>query len=415
MIRPSLRHALIPAGLALLLAASVPAPSLAAESAESSQPAVGTPILMDRQEPLLAASDRIREAAGSAGPGFAGLTIDPDRSALHLYWHGALPAAVRDLNSSLSTPEVRVHVRSAPYSLARLEYEAHRVLETAATGGGRVVSAAPLPDGTGLRVRVEGGRRTASDAPATGVPAAGVPVTVEHGPGPRPAGRATDATPVTGGALIISEAETCTVGFGVVERRTGQRRLLTAGHCGAVGSPWYNGDGEYIGNAVARHPAADALVVAADGSGKVWHGAVTENLDGVDEVARRVSGSRSPVVGQYVCASGAVSGTHCGLKVTKVGVVLTIGGVKVPHQVEAEQTAREAAAGNGDSGGPVYSGRGKSGRVTAHGMISAYDRQQPVACTGLPSGTGRACSWRVYFTDIRPLLKTTGTRLARTP
>lgn len=338
---------------------AAPAPPTAPETRAASE--AWAVSLMRRQQPLLDAAHRIRRSGAAALPGFSGMAVDPERSVLRLYWHGPLPASVRQTVRRLHKPSVRIAVHP--------------------------------------------GRGRPASAPRASV-AAGSTV-----PAPRPAGRANDRSPASGGALIITQSETCTTGFGVVSEATGKRQLLTAGHCGPVGSPWFNGDGEFLGNAVARHPEADALVIDADSSGRVWHGAVTENLDGVDEKARTVTGARSPEVGQYLCTSGAVSGTHCGLRVTRVGVVLSIAGTDVPGQVEAEQVRHTAAAGNGDSGGPVYSATTLSGPVTAHGMITAYDRKETSACSGAPTGNGRNCSWRVYFTDISALLKATGTFL----
>lgn len=329
--------------------------------------------LMRRQQPLLDAAHELRRTGVASLKGFSGIRVEPERSTLRLAWHGPLPASVKRTVRQLSGPSARIEVHRAP---------------------------TPQPGAGFTPPTVSVAARTSTE-PAVG----------ETDPAPRPAGRVNDRAPVSGGALIITEAETCTTGFGVVSGATGRRQLLTAGHCGPVGSPWFNGDGEFLGNAVARHPQADALVVDAESTDRVWHGRVTENLDGIDDMARTVTGARTPEIGQYLCTSGAVSGTHCGLRVTRVGVVLSIGGTEVPGQVEAEQTEHTAAAGNGDSGAPVYSAGTSTGPVTAHGMLTAYDRQETAPCSGAPTGNGRACSWRVYFTDMLTIMKTTGTRL----
>ncbi|MER5727524.1 S1 family peptidase [Streptomyces sp. NPDC002138] len=331
--------------------------------------------LMRRQRPLLDAAHQLRQAGTAALPGFSGITVDPERSTLHLYWDGPLPAAAQRTVRRLGGPSVRIEVGRAP---------------------------APDPGGTGAARQVP---------VAAGTAAGAVAGTTDPAPAPRPPGRVNDRAPVSGGALLITQPETCTAGFGVVSEATGRKQLLTAGHCGPVGSPWFNGDGEFLGNAVSRHPEADALVIDVNSSDRVWHGAVSETLDGIDEAARTVTEARSPEVGQYVCTSGAVSGTHCGLRVTRTGVVVSVAGTDVPDQIEAEQTGHVAAAGNGDSGGPVYSATTSTGPVMAHGMITAYDRQQTAPCSGAPTGNGRNCSWRVYFTDVRAVLKATGTRL----
>lgn len=370
-------------GLGLLTGATSPsyaAPTPDGPRPTSTRPAAGSASeardveLMRRQQPLLDAAHHLRQMGAASQAGFSGITVDPERRTLRLYWRGALPTSVKRTVQQLSRPSVRIEVRRAP---------------------------APEPGRPGETPKVSLSART----PAK-------PVAGTTDPAPRPAGRVNDRSPVSGGALIITQPETCTTGFGVVSEATGRKQMLTAGHCGPVGSPWFNGDGEFLGNAVARHPEADALVIDVSSSDRVWHGAVTENLDGIDDRARTVPEARSPEVGQYLCTSGAVSGTHCGLRVTRIGVVLSIAGRDVPDQIEAEQVEHTAAAGNGDSGGPVYSATTGTGPVMAHGMITAYDRQETAPCSGAPTGNGRTCSWRVYFTDIRSVLKATGTRLS---
>ncbi|CAM5489490.1 hypothetical protein SXANM310S_07415 [Streptomyces xanthochromogenes] len=360
-MRPSLLSRTLRAaalGLGLLITATVPAHAGPAQAerteAEPAPPSEARAlVLMKRQQPLLNAAHALRRSGAAARPGFGGIAVDPEHATLRLYWHGTPPAPVRHTVRELRGPSV--HIETVP--------------------AGRP-DAAPR------------GRATAS-----------------------PAGRAVDGSPVSGGALLITQGETCTAGFGVAERATGKLQLLTAGHCGPLGAPWYNGDGDYLGNAVAQHPEADAQVIDVSGAGRVWHGLVAENLDGVDESSRAVAGARTPEVGQYLCTSGAASGTHCGLRVTRTGVVLSIAGHQVPDQVEAEQTDRTASVGNGDSGAPVYSAATATGPVTAHGMVTAYDRDETAPCTGAPTGQGRACSWRVYFTDLHTVLEATGTRL----
>lgn len=302
-----LSRALSAGALGLGLLTAVTSPSYAAPAADGPRPAATRPAtapgpaseaaaveLMRRQKPLLDAAHQLRETGAASLAGFSGITVDPERSTLRLYWDGGTPpASVQRTVQRLSRPSVRVEVRRAP-----------------APAPGKA-PAASVADGSPGGPVVDPGAGTAD-------------------PAPRPVGRVNDRSPVSGGALIITQAETCTTGFGVVGAATGRKQLLTAGHCGAVGSPWFNGDGEFLGNASARHPEADALLIDVNSSDKVWHGAVTENLDGIDDKARTVTGARTPEVGQYLCTSGALSGTHCGLRVTRTGVVLSIGGRTCP-------------------------------------------------------------------------------------
>jgi hypothetical protein len=71
----------------------------------------------------------------------------------------------------------------------------------------------------------------------------------------------------------------------------------------------------------------------------------------------------------------------------------------VSNQVRVEQLNHTSGGGNGDSGGPVYDAITASTDL-ARGTLTALDGNAAVTCTGVPSGSGRVCSWRLWYEDI---------------
>jgi hypothetical protein len=65
--------------------------------------------------------------------------------------------------------------------------------------------------------------------------------------------------------------------------------------------------------------------------------------------------------------------------------------------VEAEQLSHQNAAGQGDSGGPVFSLAANPSQVIAKGIIDVGDPSAPATCTGQG---GRKCFWRFTFAGI---------------
>ncbi len=97
------------------------------------------------QARLNAAAETIL-AAGDAGN--ASIVADPTRRELRVYWHGAVPATVRTTAGLLGVP---VTFRAAAFTHRELVIDAKRLAEA-----GRVVSAAPATNGSGLAVTVDG-------------------------------------------------------------------------------------------------------------------------------------------------------------------------------------------------------------------------------------------------------------------
>jgi hypothetical protein len=109
-----------------------------------------------------------------------------------------------------------------------------------------------------------------------------------------------------------------------------------------------------------------------------------------------VRGGVQPVVGDKVCYSGALSGRVCSNTVTIAGSLICYAPTQCYAGVSyTSQDIGQPAAGNGDSGGPVYASIG--GKVYAAGIISGilFGGDD---CTGDPGAPGgRQCSNQAIY------------------
>jgi hypothetical protein len=115
------------------------------------------------------------------------------------------------------------------------------------------------------------------------------------------------------------------------------------------------------------------------------------------------TGTSTNAVGDKVCTSGAFDGQVCGLTVqvtdmTKCGNA-GWGSFCVSHLAEATSSApATVAAGQGGSGGPVFSYSGSN--ILANGMIEQGDGAF-ATCTSVPPGiSGRVCTDSVDYVEI---------------
>lgn len=125
----------------------------------------------------------------------------------------------------------------------------------------------------------------------------------------------------------------------------------------------------------------------------IWRGSIDKTGGGIGETYTRVGGAKKAIVTEKLCTSGGFSGERCSLKVTATDKVIE--GIR--NLVEVEHTTRGNAAGQGDSGGPVFAPG--STVVSARGTVVLADGTTQVGCSGDTSG-GRQCFWRIYFADI---------------
>lgn len=194
--------------------------------------------------------------------------------------------------------------------------------------------------------------------------------------------------PLRGGVQILPKNNEgyfyCTAGFKAIDRATGARYLLTAGHCVAphAAEPWFAryGDTEkwvQIGNpGPYTYPVRDWGEINATGS--FWDTAEwpTEVVLWGAEEERSINYEGASYIGEAVCHSGVKSGYSCGT-VSKMNLTVTYkSGATIENMTEVE--GPNYCSLGGDSGGPVIAGN------TAVGIQSGG----PAEATTCPDGYG---------------------------
>ncbi|MFI7067824.1 hypothetical protein ACIBL3_42990 [Kribbella sp. NPDC050124] len=181
-----------------------------------------------------------------------------------------------------------------------------------------------------------------------------------------------------GGARITSALKNCTAGFSVVRRSNGQRGSVTAGHCGGVGTLWKSGS-HYYGTTSVRtnYPDYDqALLTGSTYGAKIWTDGPGDSAD-----TRTVKGGGDPGVGTVVCQSGSFSTSLCGITVRSTSAKYCDTDGCTTYVIRATRGGQVAIVG-GDSGGPVYTGRGSTG-ATIRGTTFAGSGCASSRCTTL--------------------------------
>jgi hypothetical protein len=344
--------------------------------------------------------------------GYAGLTVEPDKRSLTLYWHGRLPRAIEAIKSSASRENIAVRVVAAPYDRGTLRRAQREIATDPAVAQGEVVQIEINTDGSGLAIGTAGSVQHVRALES--VRNSRVPVTVYKESTVIPLSRWNDTSPYWGGAAIQSlvSGYSCSTAFGVhYGTDPDLRMMLTAAHCiSDLGEMWSNGSGTPIGPVYGFDKANDAAYIntsyfPASSSGDRTYTGLTDPLGiGTGERSNRVVGFAFNYVGDVVRSSGAFSGERGNIKITNVDVMYFIRGAdgtaREVFGIEAEQIYRQNAFGQGDSGGPIFTYA--NGPVKGRGIISAGYTDSETSCTGI-TGT-RRCFWRVLFTDLFTVL-----------
>jgi streptogrisin D len=393
---------------------------------------------MQRQDVLLRTAERIRSrAAGATGAGLSGITIDPDRSLLHLYWHGAVPPTVSNAVSAARARGVTVDVQQAPYTERQLLAEIDRMAaaNAAAAPGARYdLQLAPKPDGSGIWAGVSGLPSGALTAAAPRIAALHTSVALQvEAPGNFTFSyRWYDTTPFWGGAYIERGNMACSDAFGVTGNNGAATYLLTAAHCGegtwqsggvtdpSVPTTFHNTYGSTIpAGRDTQHDAQLILTPGGAGNSVYWGESINPPNSLGSNSGVTVGGTEDNVVGAFVCNSGSFSGTVCNIQIRLAKVTFSFdqpeNGVQNMNNMSlgekmADSSGIAAANGNGDSGGPIVSL--VSNRARAYGVISGMytGGGWDAPCVGYRPA-GRHCSRSVWFGDIRTILGTVGARM----
>ncbi|SDM50760.1 S1 family peptidase [Streptomyces wuyuanensis] len=166
-------------------------------------------------------------------------------------------------------------------------------------------------------------------------------VRMERNPG-------TFSTRLNGAAPMFGGNSRCSAGFNVTDGQ--DSFILTAGHCGSVGTTWFGdrGRNDRLGSTVAgSFPGNDFSLVRYDegaAPGPSGAGIVAIGEDrGV-----RITGAADPAVGQEVFRSGSTTGLRSG-QVTALNAT-----VNYPEGTVGGLIETTVCAESGDSGGPLF-------------------------------------------------------------
>ncbi|MEU2158038.1 S1 family peptidase [Streptomyces sp. NPDC019396] len=154
----------------------------------------------------------------------------------------------------------------------------------------------------------------------------------------------TFTTRVNGAAPIFADTSRCSAGFNVTDGKDAY--ILTAGHCGPVGTAWF---GDRRGNRALGSTTASSFP-GDDFSLVRYDGAPSGRLDVVEiggGQGVRITGAADPVVGQQVFRSGSTTGLRTG-QVTALNAT-----VNYPEGTVTGLIQTTVCAEPGDSGGPL--------------------------------------------------------------
>lgn len=336
--------------------------------------------LMAFQEKLDQRAEKISAARDAS---FAGIEVLADQRRMNVYWKGEPSADAAAAIADARRDGFQVELRPAEFSEAELMAEGEKIIENQS-----VTAVAPKVDGSSLLV---------SQLPGS-LPLmlfAAVPLSMDEADPALAANRRDDASPYKGGARWNG----CSTGFAISIK--GAKKMLSAGHCGSNGQTARDGGGQTMGTISGDSNPFDRLYINTSSQGRVYNGAV--NLDGsspANEFSNRVIGATQSFVGNFICSSGAYSGTRCNSRVVATNQTINTGYL-IFETVRAEQQDRQAAIGNGDSGGPSFAVASDNTKVIAKGTHTAIDLSTARPCTGSPSVVnGRQCAWRFWYVDV---------------
>ncbi|MFB2597419.1 hypothetical protein ACEXQE_06475 [Herbiconiux sp. P17] len=209
------------------------------------------------------------------------------------------------------------------------------------------------------------------------------------------------------GAGTQRQFASCTSGIPLKWPTTGNKYILTAGHCYVTSEQVYNGIGNVAGGWSTNRVGAvtnrswsigypDAELIAADGSRAVWTGSTVAPTGTVT-----IDTLVNPWRGMPLCVDGAYEGEYCGMTVGDPDHTTHAGGISIAHQATLTSSNTQAV-GDGDSGGPAYATI--QGTTYGVGIISSTpDGFHP--CTIWSAQiSGRVCGSTAYVQNIGPVL-----------
>jgi hypothetical protein len=186
------------------------------------------------------------------------------------------------------------------------------------------------------------------------------------------AGRGDDGSPHFGGARIHLPNHTAGCSSGVVLIRARVRHMITAGHCYSAGANIYSGPRYYGLINIKRFPNPDLALINGNAGSSGQGSQGYTNLAFTDPGGppiRTVSSRWRTVVGHIVCTGGGYSRERCGARVNTTNATFC-DSRGCTRRLARAQNPGQLTAQLGDSGGPVYQKRGRSG-LAFQGIIVA--------------------------------------------
>lgn len=369
---------------------------------------------------IMAEASRIAERFED-DPQVASVGISLDRSQIEVYWFGEVTP---ELDNVVASSESSVAVLDSTYSPKLLRDTATQLLNGDA--GTPVSSVTIKADGAGLEVSLTATRST----PLRSTPIvaaqqqvadfAAVPISFEAAP--QSASRQSDTNHIGGARIYQYEPgkilNSCSTAFAAIEPQSGKKYMLTAAHCGQIGSTWVVPDGVagsntyyMYGSVTGRNELHDVAVIDTTYSYPFIYTSAWNS-----DVSTAINGLTNPVVGTEICYSGSYSGLVCGNIVTSSRTIYTMAtgqsSTQSSYAYKTVQNAGVPSAGNGDSGGPGYvlTSTGAGYKRYAATIISAIQSATPT-CTGVAGGGGRSCSSTVLTTSVDSALTNQGLSL----
>ncbi|WP_145809070.1 hypothetical protein [Kribbella amoyensis] len=340
---------------------------------------------------------------------YAGAYVDPSSGTLRVLVTQQAKAPALDTRADAPLELVK-----ARYSLAYLEQRMGEVFAAREKLNGknsRIVSVDVDEAANSLQVAVDGPIDAALRGRITRL-APDTPLELVQGNSFAPqryaGSRVDDFAPWSAGVFIYNKTTGggCSSGPGVHVGST--KYMVTAAHCAtATGQQFYQGHQdvpsvtpELVGTVANRsgYPNLDAMLVNGNTANTVyrsWYNFYTAS-----------SAPWESLTGQTVCTGGAYSGERCGLVIGQTNVCsdsLRSCGLTI-----ATGPVNTVAAGEGDSGGPVY--------ITAPGLrysgivTGPVNPANSITCLNYPSGL-RSCSNAIVFTRIQNILAYFGASL----
>ncbi|MFH9354615.1 trypsin-like serine protease [Kitasatospora sp. NPDC017646] len=411
------------AAVVLLGAASV---ALARAQEDTGDTRMTPTVLLSREyheghlQPIADEIHRLIDNRQVDGSGFASIVFHGDEHYVDLFWQGPVPAGITEAVNAWRAgtreaeqhepagpvnPDYDVRYRAAAYSQAEMDRAVARFISVVGNDAREWSSISPAVDGSGLLLsylpkttrRVVPPGSPVRDYAARAEEIAGMPVHPQVGSPETPTqgGRGGDSPPWYAGADITTgDSSHCSSGIpGWIDRK---KVLLTAAHCRTSGHV-YSGQ-RVVGEVTAYDTALDVAVITTDKDANArFYSGPWNSGD-----SRPLYGPARMDPGRTVCFSGATSGFHCELEVTRVGVHTPSGRTDA---TEVRSRGGGIAVAQGDSGGPAIANP-QGDAMASVGVIIAGNTDTKVACSN--TSTATTCYSTGYFTPLGPVVSKFG-------